>query len=66
VDPYLTIALVIALLCVSAVCIVLITVLVRAREVLNGIERDMREVTTRAPRSGKHGVHLQSREEYCR
>jgi len=47
VDIFLTIALIIALLCVSAVCIYLITVLARVRDVLTNVERDIREMTAR-------------------
>lgn len=46
-DIFLTIALIIALLCVSAVCIYLITVLSRVRDVLTNVERDIREMTAR-------------------
>lgn len=46
-DIFLTIALIIALLCVSAVCIYLITVLARVRDVLTNVERDIREMTAR-------------------
>jgi uncharacterized protein YoxC len=45
---FLVIAQILALLCVSAVCIFLIIVLLRVREVLASFERDMKEVTTRA------------------
>ena len=44
----LLIAQIVALLCVSAVCIYLIVVLMRVREVLTAFEKDMREVTSRA------------------
>ncbi len=48
-DPVLLlIAQIVALLCVSAVCIYLIIVLLRVREVLTAFERDMKEVTARA------------------
>jgi uncharacterized protein YoxC len=48
VEPFLIIATIIALLCVSALCIFLITVLVRVKQVLNTLETDMKEMTTRA------------------
>lgn len=44
----LPIAQIVALLCVSAVCIYLIVVLLRVREVLTAFEKDMKEVTSRA------------------
>ena len=47
-EPVLVIALIIALLCLSAVCIYLIVVLVRVRDILNSVEKDFKEVTTRA------------------
>jgi uncharacterized protein YoxC len=48
-DPVLLlIAQIVALLAVSAVCIYLIVVLLRVRDVLNSFEKDMKEVTTRA------------------
>jgi uncharacterized protein YoxC len=49
VDPVLLlIAQIVALLSVSAVCIYLIVVLLRVREVLTAFEKDMKEVTSRA------------------
>jgi uncharacterized protein YoxC len=47
-DSVLTVALIIALLCLSAVCIYLIVVLVRVRDILNTVERDLKELTARA------------------
>jgi uncharacterized protein YoxC len=47
-DIVLTLALIIALLCVSAVCIYLIVVLVRVRDILNTVEKDLKELTARA------------------
>lgn len=47
-DNVLTLALILTLLCLSAVCIYLITVLVRARDVLTSMERDVREMSIRA------------------
>jgi uncharacterized protein YoxC len=48
VEPVLVIALTIALLCLSALCIYLIVVLVRVRDILNNAEKDFKELTTRA------------------
>jgi uncharacterized protein YoxC len=48
VDIVLTIALIVALLCLSAACIYLIVVLVRVRDILTGVEKDIKEITTRA------------------
>ena len=45
---FLLVAQIVALLCVSAVCIYLIVVLLRVKEVLTSVESDIREVTTRA------------------
>ncbi len=47
-EPVLVIALIIALLCLSALCIYLIVVLVRVRDILNGAEKDFKELTSRA------------------
>ena len=44
----LIVAQVVALVCVSAVCIYLIVVLVRFKEVLTLVEKDMNEVASRA------------------
>jgi len=48
VEPALVIALIIALLCLSALCIYLIFVLARVRDILNGAEKDFKEMTSRA------------------
>jgi uncharacterized protein YoxC len=48
VDIVLTIALVFALLCLSAACVYLIVVLVRVRDILTGVEKDLKEMTARA------------------
>lgn len=47
-DGFLIIAQIVALLCVSALCIYLIVVLVRVREVLTHVDKDLREMTTHA------------------
>jgi uncharacterized protein YoxC len=47
-DIVLTLALIIALLCLSAVCIYLIVVLVRVPDILNTVEKDLKELTARA------------------
>lgn len=47
-EPVLVIALILALLCLSALCIYLIVVLVRVRDILNGMEKEFKEVTSRA------------------
>ena len=47
-EPALVIALIIALLCLSALCIYLIFVLARVRDILNGAEKDFKEMTSRA------------------
>ena len=47
-EPVLVIALIIALLCLSALCIYLIIVLVRVRDILNNAEKDFKEMTSRA------------------
>lgn len=44
----LLVAQIIALLCVSAVCIYLVILLIRVREVLTAFEKDVKEVTARA------------------
>jgi uncharacterized protein YoxC len=48
VETLLVVAQVLALLCLSALCIYLIVVLLRLRSVLNGIEKDFKEMTARA------------------
>jgi len=47
VEP-LVIAEIILFLCLSALCIYLIVVLTRVRDILNGMEKDFKEVTSRA------------------
>jgi uncharacterized protein YoxC len=47
VETLLVVAQILALLCLSALCIYLITVLLRVRTILDGIERDFKEITTR-------------------
>jgi len=47
-ESVLVIAQIIALLCLSALCVYLIVVLIRLRDVLSGFEKDMKELTARA------------------
>jgi len=47
-ETFLLISQIFALLCLSALCIYLIIVLLRVREVLTNIEKDFKELTTRA------------------
>ena len=47
-ESVLVIAQILALLCLSALCIYLIVVLIRLRNVLSGFEKDLKELTTRA------------------
>jgi len=47
-ETILLICQIFALLCLSALCIYLIIVLLRVREVLSNIEKDFKELTTRA------------------
>jgi uncharacterized protein YoxC len=47
-EPVLVAAQIVALLCLSALCVYLIVVLVRVRDILTGVEKDMKELTTRA------------------
>jgi len=47
VETLLVVAQILALLCLSALCIYLIMVLLRVRTILDGIERDFKEITTR-------------------
>ena len=42
------IAQIIALLCLSALCVYMIVVLVRVRDVLGNVEKDVRDITNRA------------------
>jgi uncharacterized protein YoxC len=48
VETILVITQILALLCLSALCIYLIVVLLRVREILSNLERDIKEMTTRA------------------
>jgi uncharacterized protein YoxC len=48
VEPVLVIALILALLCLSALCIYLIVVLRHARDTLSNVEKDLKEMTSRA------------------
>ncbi|MEK9136213.1 MAG: hypothetical protein AAB393_03745 [Bacteroidota bacterium] len=43
----LVIVVIVALLCLSAVCIYLILVLIRLKDMLLGLEKDLKEITTR-------------------
>ena len=47
-DGFLIFAQIIALMCVSALCVYLIVVLLRVREVLTHIDKDLGEMTSRA------------------
>ena len=47
-ESLLPVALVTALVCISALCIYLITLVTRVREILVNMERDLKEVTMRA------------------
>lgn len=47
-ETILVISQVVALLCLSAACVYVIVVLMRVREVLTSIEKDFKELTTRA------------------
>lgn len=47
-ETILVITQILALLCLSALCIYLIVVLLRVREILSNLERDIKEMTTRA------------------
>ena len=46
-DPILVVAVIVALLCLSAVCIYLILVLIRLKDMVVGMERDLKEITSR-------------------
>jgi uncharacterized protein YoxC len=48
VESLLVIAQILALVCLSALCIYLIVVLLRVRIILLNVDRDLREMTTRA------------------
>ncbi len=47
-EPVLVIAQILALLCLSALCVYLIVVLLRVRDILSAVEKDFKEMTTRA------------------
>lgn len=46
-SPVLVIAIIVALLCISALCVYLILVLIRLKDMLLGMEKDLKEVTSR-------------------
>jgi uncharacterized protein YoxC len=48
VESFLVVAQIIALLCLSALCIYLIVVLLRVRDILTNVERDLKEMTSHA------------------
>jgi uncharacterized protein YoxC len=48
VEIVLVIAQIIALLCLSALCIYMIVVLLRIRDILGNVEKDVRDITSRA------------------
>jgi uncharacterized protein YoxC len=48
VESFLVIAQIVALLCLSALCIYLIVVLLRVRDILTTVEKDLKEMTSRA------------------
>jgi uncharacterized protein YoxC len=48
VEIALYLALIIALLCLSALCVYMIVVLLRVRDVLTNVEKDVREIANRA------------------
>lgn len=47
-ESVLVIAQILALLCLSALCVYLIVVLLRVRDILSAVEKDFKEMTTRA------------------
>ena len=47
-NPILVVVEIVALLCLSAVCIYLILVLIRLKDMLTGMEKDLKEITSRA------------------
>jgi len=47
-EPVLVIALIVALVCLSALCVYMILFLLRVREILTGIEKDFKEMSARA------------------
>jgi len=48
VELVLVIAQIVALLCLSALCIYMIVVLLRVRDVMTSVEKDIKEITARA------------------
>jgi len=48
VELVLVIAQIVALLCLSALCVYMIVVLLRVRDILGNVERDIRDIATRA------------------
>jgi uncharacterized protein YoxC len=44
---FLVIAQILALLCISALCVYLIVVLLRVKDILTGVEKDLKEMTAR-------------------
>jgi len=48
VESLLVVAQILALLCLSALCIYLIVVLLRVRDILVNVEKDLKEMTSRA------------------
>jgi uncharacterized protein YoxC len=48
VESLLVVAQILALLCLSALCVYLIIVLLRVREILINVEKDLKEMTSRA------------------
>ena len=47
-EPVLVIALIVALVCLSVLCVYMILFLLRVREILTGIEKDFKEMSARA------------------
>lgn len=47
-ETFLVVAQILALVCVASLCIYLIVVLMRVREVLTSVERDLKEMTSKA------------------
>lgn len=47
-EPVLVISEIVLFLCISALCVYLIVVLLRVRDILSGMEKDLKEMTTRA------------------
>jgi uncharacterized protein YoxC len=48
VDIVLVIAQIVALLCLSALCVYMIVVLLRVRDILGNVEKDIRDIASRA------------------